>query len=216
MIIRKRFPNTPPGARKGSFPLLLGLLLLTAVSMTACKNTQDGQMDRETAALQSPKAETEFQALEIGGTDSESIPKDAEGAGAITGAAQADGEELTGIAIDSEKAEAVSIYYGSICYSFFSEDREAIDQVAELFTGFSLEEVPEGELDADTTYQIYFSTDTEQVAAVNVDKNGMFYLPEEKKFYKVKAGVFHFETLDQIYRESMNADGFDENQCLIR
>ena len=60
------------------------------------------------------------------------------------------------------------------------------------------------------------STDTEQIAAINVDKNGIFYIPEEKKFYKVKAGTFHFETLDQIYKDSMYADGFDENQCLIQ
>ena len=49
-----------------------------------------------------------------------------------------------------------------------------------------------------------------------MDKNGIFYIPEEKKFYKVKAGTFHFETLDQIYKDSMYADGFDENQCLIQ
>lgn len=88
--------------------------------------------------------------------------------------------------------------------------------MADLFTGFSLEEVPNGQLDEATTYQIYFSTDTEQIAAINVDKNGIFYIPKEKKFYRVKAGTFHFETLDQIYKDSMYADGFDENQCLIQ
>lgn len=126
------------------------------------------------------------------------------------------GEELPGIPIDVEKAEAVSIYYGSICYSYFSEEKDMIKQVADLFQGFSLEEVPDGELDLTTTYQIYFSTDTEQIAAINVDKDGLFYLPEEKKVYRVKEGTFHFETLDKIYRDSMNADGFDENQCLIQ
>ena len=135
---------------------------------------------------------------------------------AVTGAVPADGEVLSGIAVDAEKSEAVSIYYGSVCYSFFSEDRDRIKEVADLFTGFSLEEVPNGQLDEATTYQIYFSTDTEQIAAINVDKNGIFYIPEEKKFYKVKAGTFHFETLDQIYKDSMYADGFDENQCLIQ
>ena len=40
----------------------------------------------------------------------------------ITGAVPADGEVLSGIPIDTEKSEAVSIYYGSVCYSFFSEE----------------------------------------------------------------------------------------------
>lgn len=128
----------------------------------------------------------------------------------------ADGEVLSGIPIDTEKSEAVSIYYGSVCYSFFSEEKDRIKAVADLFTGFSLEEVPNGQLDEATTYQIYFSTDTEQIAAINVDKSGMFYIPEEKKFYKVKAGTFRFDTLDEIYKDSMYADGFDENQCLIQ
>lgn len=134
----------------------------------------------------------------------------------ITGAVPADGEVLSGIPIDTEKSEAVSIYYGSVCYSFFSEEKDRIKAVADLFTGFSLEEVPNGQLDEATTYQIYFSTDTEQIAAINVDKSGMFYIPEEKKFYKVKAGTFRFDTLDEIYKDSMYADGFDENQCLIQ
>lgn len=134
----------------------------------------------------------------------------------ITGAAPADGDALSGIPVDTVKSEAVSIYYGSVCYSFFSEEKDRIKAVADLFTGFSLEEVPNGQLDEATTYQVYFSTDTEQIAAINVDKSGMFYIPEEKKFYKVKAGTFRFDTLDEIYKDSMYADGFDENQCLIQ
>lgn len=205
--------------------LFLGLLFLAAVSVTACGKVGGGQ---GSAGAPAGEKQEEFQKLEITDSKSDSEPEaagEADGGGktdaageaeAVTGAEQADGEALPGIPIDKEKAEAVSIYYGSVCYSFFSEEREAIDQVAGLFTGFSLEEAPDGELDPDTTYQVYFSTDSEQVAAVNADKNGVFYLPEEKKFYRVKAGTFHFETLDKIYRDSMYADGFDENQCLIQ
>ena len=152
----------------------------------------------------------------IRGTPGIQLPRAAGQAQPITGAVPADGEVLSGIPIDTEKSEAVSIYYGSVCYSFFSEDKDRIKAVADLFTGFSLEEVPNGQLDEATTYQIYFSTDTEQIAAINVDKSGMFYIPEEKKFYKVKAGTFRFDTLDEIYKDSMYADGFDENQCLIQ
>jgi len=48
-----------------------------------------------------------------------------------------------------------------------------------------------------------------------VDENSMFYLADTKKFYKVSEGVFHLEELEKIYQESMNAGGFDKNQCLI-
>ena len=126
----------------------------------------------------------------------------------ITGAVPADGEVLSGIPIDTEKSEAVSIYYGSVCYSFFSEEKDRIKAVADLFN-------PASFIRCICAAGEYFSTDTEQIAAINVDKSGMFYIPEEKKFYKVKAGTFRFDTLDEIYKDSMYADGFDENQCLI-
>ncbi len=124
-------------------------------------------------------------------------------------------KNLTGIPIDTEITESVSIYYGSICYSFFDESRETIEKAADLFHGFSLEEVPDGALDSATTYQIYFSNTDGQTAAINVDENSMFYLADTKKFYKVSEGVFHLEELEKIYQDSMNAGGFDKNQCLI-
>lgn len=124
-------------------------------------------------------------------------------------------KNLTGIPIDTEKTESVSIYYGSICYSFYDESKETIERAADLFHGFSLEEVPDGVLDSATTYQIYFSNTNGQTAAINVDENSMFYLADTKKFYKVSEGVFHPEELEKIYQDSMNAGGFDKNQCLI-
>ncbi len=124
-------------------------------------------------------------------------------------------KNLTGIPIDTEKTESVSIYYGSICYSFYDESKETIERAADLFHGFSLEEVPDGALDSATTYQIYFSNTNGQTAAINVDENSMFYLADTKKFYKVSEGVFHLEELEKIYQDSMNAGGFDKNQCLI-
>ncbi|MFV0239354.1 MAG: hypothetical protein ACK5H4_04845 [Lacrimispora sphenoides] len=124
-------------------------------------------------------------------------------------------KNLTGIPIDTEKTESISIYYGSICYSFYDESKETIERAADLFHGFSLEEVPDGALDSATTYQIYFSNTNGQTAAINVDENSMFYLADAKKFYKVSEGVFHLEELEKIYQDSMNAGGFDKNQCLI-
>ncbi len=124
-------------------------------------------------------------------------------------------KDLTGIPIDIEKTESVSIYYGSICYSFFDENKETIAKVADLFHGFSLKEVPDGALDAPTTYQIYFSNTDGQTAAINVDESGMFYLADTKKFYEVSEGVFHLEELEKIYQDSMTAGGLDKNQCLI-
>ncbi len=124
-------------------------------------------------------------------------------------------KDLTDIPIDRSKTESVSIYYGSICYSFFDENEETIAKVADLFHGFSLEEVPDGALDSSTTYQIYFSNAQGQTGAINVDENSMFYLADTKKFYKVSEGVFHLEELEKIYQDSMNAGGFDKNQCLI-
>lgn len=124
-------------------------------------------------------------------------------------------KNLTGIPIDTEKTESVSIYYGSICYSFYDESKETIAKAADLFHGFSLEEVPDGALDSATTYQIYFSNTNGQTAAINVDENSMFYLADTKKFYKVSEGVFHLEELEKIYQDSMNAGGFDKNQCLV-
>jgi hypothetical protein len=124
-------------------------------------------------------------------------------------------KNLSGIPIDTEKTESVSIYYGSICYSFYDESKETIERAADLFHGFSLEEVPDGALDSATTYQIYFSNTNGQTAAINVDENSMFYLADTKKFYKVSEGVFHLEELEKIYQDSMNAGGFDKNQCLI-
>lgn len=124
-------------------------------------------------------------------------------------------KNLTCIPIDTEKTESISIYYGSICYSFYDESKETIERAADLFHGFSLEEVPDGALDSATTYQIYFSNTNGQTAAINVDENSMFYLADTKKFYKVSEGVFHLEELEKIYQDSMNAGGFDKNQCLI-
>ena len=124
-------------------------------------------------------------------------------------------KDLTGIPVDIEKTESVSIYYGSICYSFFDENKETIAKVADLFHGFSLKEVPDGALDASTTYQIYFSNTDGQTAAINVDESGMFYLADTKKFYEVSEGVFHLEKLEKIYQDSMTAGGLDKNQCLI-
>lgn len=126
-----------------------------------------------------------------------------------------EGKDLTGIPIDIDKTESVSIYYGSICYSFFDESKETIAKVADLFHGFSLKEVSDGALDTPTTYQIYFSNTDGQTAAINVDENGMFYLADTKKFYEVSEGVFHLEELKKIYQDSMNAGGLDKNQCLI-
>ena len=199
--------------KTGYYTAFIGLFMAAALTVTACG-----------ASAKAPDVSSV-----VGGSETAADTADkgnsgdtaAAGSGAgqaqpITGAAPADGEVLSGIPIDTEKSEAVSIYYGSVCYSFFSEDKDRIKAVADLFTGFSLEEVPNGQLDEATTYQIYFSTDTEQIAAINVDKSGMFYIPEEKKFYKVKAGTFRFDTLDEIYKDSMYADGFDENQCLIQ
>jgi len=124
-------------------------------------------------------------------------------------------KDLTGIPVDIEKTESVSIYYGSICYSFFDENKETIAKVADLFHGFSLKEVPDGALDAPTTYQIYFSNTDGQTAAINVDESGMFYLADTKIFYEVSEGVFHLEELEKIYQDSMTAGGLDKNQCLI-
>lgn len=125
-------------------------------------------------------------------------------------------ETLPGVSIDVNQAEAVSIYYGSVCYSFFSEDKKELQGIADLFHGFSLEEAVDKALDPDTTYQVYFTTDDTQVAAINVDENKIFYLPSDQKYYQVAEGEFRFDLLDKLYKESMNADGFDANQCLIR
>ena len=181
--------------KTGYYAAFIGLFMAAALTVTAC-----GASAKAPDVSSVGRSETAADSA-VGGTEA---------------AASEAGEVLSGIPIDTEKSEAVSIYYGSVCYSFFSEDKGRIKAVADLFTGFSLEEVPNGQLDEATTYQIYFSADTEQIAAINVDKSGMFYIPEEKKFYKVKAGTFRFDTLDEIYKDSMYADGFDENQCLIQ
>ncbi|ADL05581.1 hypothetical protein [Lacrimispora saccharolytica] len=125
-------------------------------------------------------------------------------------------KDLTGIPVDISKTESVSIYYGSICYSFYDENKETISNVADLLRGFSLKEVPDGTLDSTTTYQIYFSNSKGQTGAVNVDEKGMFYLPDTKKYYQVDEGTFHLEELKKIYQDSMNAGGFDKSQCLIQ
>ena len=229
--------------KTGHYAAFIGLLSAVALSVTACgapakapaaagaaeTDTAEAGAGSDTAgAPESAGTDTNrenaagFQKIDTADSgssgDTAAAGNEAGQVQAVTGAVPADGEVLSGIPVDAEKSEAVSIYYGSVCYSFFRcSILKLLDkEVADLFTGFSLEEVPNGQLDEATTYQIYFSTDTEQIAAINVDKNGIFYIPEEKKFYKVKAGTFHFETLDQIYKDSMYADGFDENQCLIQ
>uniref|UniRef100_UPI0006D1B34F hypothetical protein n=1 Tax=Clostridium sp. NkU-1 TaxID=1095009 RepID=UPI0006D1B34F len=106
-------------------------------------------------------------------------------------------KELAGIPVDISKTESVSIYYGSICYSFYDENKETIARVADLFHGFSLKEAPDGSLDSATTYQIYFSSTDGQTGAVNVDETGMFYLPDTKKYYQVNEGTFHLEKLEK-------------------
>lgn len=218
------------------FAALFGIFMAAAVSVTACAGqgkgteavseagTEDRGTENSSAADPSEAGNqaagaAKFGTLEAAGAGGTVGSGDAGQSGPaqpITGAAPADGEVLSGIPVDAGKSEAVSIYYGAVCYSFFSEEKEKIKEVADLFTGFSLEEVTDGQLEEATTYQIYFSTDTEQIAAINVDKNGVFYIPEEKKFYRIKAGTFHFEELDRIYKDSMYQDGFDENQCLLQ
>lgn len=208
--------------KTGYYTAFIGLFMAAALTVTACgasakaPDVSSVVGGSETAADSAAGFQKIDTADKGNSGDTAAAGSGAGQAQPITGAAPTDGEVLSGIPIDTEKSEAVSIYYGSVCYSFFSEEKDRIKAVADLFTGFSLEEVPNGQLDEATTYQIYFSTDTEQIAAINVDKSGMFYIPEEKKFYKVKAGTFRFDTLDEIYKDSMYADGFDENQCLIQ
>ena len=200
--------------KTGYYTAFIGLFMAAALTVTACGASAKAPDVSSVVGGSETAADSAVGFQKIDTADKgNSGDTAAAGSGAgqaqpITGAAPADGEVLSGIPIDTEKSEAVSIYYGSVCYSFFSEDKDRIKAVADLFTGFSLEEVPNGQLDEATTYQIYFSTDTEQIAAINI--------PEEKKFYKVKAGTFRFDTLDEIYKDSMYADGFDENQCLIQ
>ena len=200
--------------KTGYYTAFIGLFMAAALTVTACGASAKAPDVSSVVGGSETAADSAVGFQKIDTADKgNSGDTAAAGSGAgqaqpITGAAPADGEVLSGIPIDTEKSEAVSIYYGSVCYSFFSEDKDRIKAVADLFTGFSLEEVPNGQLDEATTYQ--------QIAAINVDKSGMFYIPEEKKFYKVKAGTFRFDTLDEIYKDSMYADGFDENQCLIQ
>lgn len=227
--------------KTGHYAAFIGLFMAAALTVTACgASAKAPDVSSAVGGTEAAASEADHAGKNGAGTDTAEASGGAAGfqkidtadkgnsgdtavagsgagqAQPITGAVPADGEVLSGIPIDTEKSEAVSIYYGSVCYSFFSEEKDRIKAVADLFTGFSLEEVPNGQLDEATTYQIYFSTDTEQIAAINVDKSGMFYIPEEKKFYKVKAGTFRFDTLDEIYKDSMYAEGFDENQCLIQ
>lgn len=199
-----------------------GLLAAAVLSVSACGAAGNTSVKGGTIGAVKAAGEVETEGGETPGesaftgqeAEKGSAAAESEQPGTVSG--QSTVTRFSGIPVDTQKAEAVSIYYGSICYSYFSEDKAVIRKAADLFTGFSLEEVPNGQLDTDTTYQIYFSADTEQIAAINVDKNGMFYLPEDKKFYKVKDGVFHFDQLDKLYKDSMYADGFDENQCLIQ
>lgn len=196
--------------KTGYYAAFIGLFMAAALTVTACGASAKAPDVSSVGGGSETAADSAVGGTEAAASEADHAGKN--GAGTDT----ADGEVLSGIPIDTEKSEAVSIYYGSVCYSFFSEDKDRIKAVADLFTGFSLAEVPNGQLDEATTYQIYFSADTEQIAAINVDKSGMFYIPEEKKFYKVKAGTFRFDTLDEIYKDSMYAEGFDENQCLIQ
>lgn len=103
----------------------------------------------------------------------------------------------------------------ALCYSFFSENRDTIAEIANLFHNFSLEEVSDEDLDQNTVYEIYFSNTKEQIAAINVEENRIFYLPETQKYYRVSDGIFHLEKLKQLYQDSMKAGDLDEIQNLI-
>lgn len=178
------------------YGLIAGLLTAAVVLLTGCQEVEGERLNSSDAVI-------------------ENTSKDQPDKPGFVSTQAEETEKLPGIKIDVDHAEAVSVYYGSVCYSYYSENPDVIKQIADLFHGFTLEEAPDGELDHETTFQVYFSADEAQIAAVNVDKNGMFYLPEEHKFYRISKGTFQFAQLEAWYQESMNSSGFENLRPLV-
>lgn len=101
----------------------------------------------------------------------------------------------------SQNAQSVSVYYGYQCYSFYSEEKPVIEEVADMFRDVKLVETEEV-MDEATTFTVYFSADGQENSSVNIDKNGVFYLSREQKFYKAADNSFDYNKLAQIYTES--------------
>lgn len=101
----------------------------------------------------------------------------------------------------AQTAESVSVYYGYQCYSFYSEEKQVIGEVADLFRNVRLQETEEV-MDEATTFTVYFSADGQENSSVNVDKNGVFYLSREQKFYKDASNSFDYNLLAGLYTES--------------
>lgn len=101
----------------------------------------------------------------------------------------------------AQTAESVSVYYGYQCYSFYSEEKPVIGEVADMFRNVRLQETEEV-MDEATTFTVYFSADGQENSSVNVDKNGVFYLSREQKFYKDASNSFDYNLLADLYTES--------------
>ena len=141
--------------KTGHYAAFIGLLSAVALSVTACgapakapaaagaaeTDTAEAGAGSDTAgAPESAGTDTNrenaagFQKIDTADSgssgDTAAAGNEAGQVQAVTGAVPADGEVLSGIPVDAEKSEAVSIYYGSVCYSFFSEDTASISRAS--------------------------------------------------------------------------------------
>lgn len=107
-------------------------------------------------------------------------------------------EEFMSIA---DRAVSVTAYYGYQCYSYYKEDQESVEEVADLFRNMELEETEET-VDQATAFTVYFVVDDETSASLDVDQNGVIWLAQEKKFYKDRSGTFDYGKLADIYIKS--------------
>ncbi|MBT9775025.1 hypothetical protein GPL15_00690 [Clostridium sp. MCC353] len=110
-------------------------------------------------------------------------------------------EKVTALMETADRAASVTMYYGYQCYSYYKEDPESIKEVADAFRSMTLEETDQS-IDEATSFTVYFVVNDEESVSVDVDKNGIFWLSKEQKFYKDVSGTFDYDVLADLYAGS--------------
>ncbi|MBS6643849.1 MAG: hypothetical protein KH366_09735 [Clostridiaceae bacterium] len=110
-------------------------------------------------------------------------------------------EKVEALMEEADRAASVTMYYGYQCYSYYKEDQESIKEVADAFRTMKLEETDQS-IDEATSFTVYFVVDDEESASIDVDKNGIFWLSKEQKFYKDVSGTFDYDVLAKLYTDS--------------
>lgn len=101
------------------------------------------------------------------------------------------------------KADNITIFYSISSHAMFGANQAIIDDLLNQFNSLSFEKTTD-EMDAGSSFIVYFSYNGNAVKHFWVDKNGVFWLDGKTQSFKVSSGSFDYQHLKAIYEGSKN------------